>query len=96
MPLVDALNKGPLITSDPENDNWQGYCLVQRFEAGALSTTGHRVTLTLRACSVGLSLDRIYISQADLAVGMDLYDLGLKFPAKSLRNLVEPGGIEPP
>jgi hypothetical protein len=70
--LIDALDKGELTL--PEGTGWAGYCLVQRFEAGALSRSGEQVSLTLRASPVGLSIDRIYISQADQGVGKDLYD----------------------
>jgi hypothetical protein len=71
LPLIDALS-GELTL--PEGTGWAGYCLVQRFEAGALSRSGEQVSLTLRASPVGLSIDRIYISQADQGVGKDLYD----------------------
>src|SRR5262245_6844456 len=69
--LTDALNKGQLIFPD---DRWEGYCLVQRFEAGVLSRSGSLVSLIVRASSTGLSVDRIYISQADPAAGMNPYD----------------------
>ena len=46
---------------------WEGYCLVQRIEPVRLSRSGTQVKLTLRAASVGASIDRIYISQADPA-----------------------------
>jgi len=62
--LTDALNKGQLIFPDP---GWEGYSLVQRFEPGVLSRSGDLVSLTLRASSMGLSIERIYISQADPA-----------------------------
>src|SRR5262249_53214885 len=53
---------------------WQGYTLVQRFETGVLSRSGNLVSLILRASPAGLSIDRIYISQADGTAGMDAYD----------------------
>ena len=54
-------------TLSAEDANWQGYCLVQRIEPVRLSRSGTQVELTLRAGSVGTSIDRIYISQADPA-----------------------------
>jgi hypothetical protein len=72
LPLVEAFNKGELTI--PEGTGWAGYCLVQRFEAGVLSRSGSQISITLRASTAGLSIDRIYISQADPAVGMDPYD----------------------
>jgi hypothetical protein len=47
-----------------DEDNWEGWTLVQRIEAGQLSSGGSQVRLTLRASSASeASIDRIYISQ---------------------------------
>ena len=54
--------------------NWANRCLVQRFQAGALSKSGDTVSLTLRAGPGGLSIQRIYSSQADPTAGADPYD----------------------
>ena len=66
-----ALDPGQLFSV---SNGWAGYCLVQRFEPNVLSRSGELVSITIRASSVGLSIDWIYISQADLAVGTDPYD----------------------
>ncbi len=68
--LAEAL-KGELTLTDA---NWENWTLVQRFEARTLSKSGDKVSLTLRAGSAGASIERIYISQADPAAGMDPYD----------------------
>jgi hypothetical protein len=64
-----AFDPGQLF--DP-TENWQGNCLVQRFEPNVLSRS--LVSITIRASSTGLSIARIWISHADEAVGMDAYD----------------------
>jgi hypothetical protein len=48
--------------------------LVQRFEARALSRSGDKISLTLRAGSAGASIDRIYLSQANPAAGSEPFD----------------------
>jgi hypothetical protein len=69
--LVNALNEGELDTVDR---GWQGYCLVQRFEAFTLSRSGNFVSITLRAPPSGLSIERIYISRPHPSPGADPYD----------------------
>jgi hypothetical protein len=69
--LVNALNEGEL---DTVSRGWQGYCLVQRFEAFTLSRSGNRVSITLRAPQTGLSIERIYISRPHPSPGADPYD----------------------
>src|SRR5262245_35732946 len=66
-----AFDPGQLF--DP-TENWQGNCLVQRFEPNVLSRSGSLVSITIRASLTGLSIVRIWISHADEAVGMDAYD----------------------
>jgi hypothetical protein len=69
--LVNALLEGEL--TGLERD-WQGYCLIQRFEAFVLSRSGNLVSITLRVPQGGLSIERIYISQVDPSPGADPYD----------------------
>lgn len=69
--LVNALNEGQL---DTVGRGWQGYCLVQRFEAFTLSRSGNFVSITLRAPPSGLSIERIYISRPHPSPGADPYD----------------------
>jgi hypothetical protein len=52
----------------------EGWTLIQRFEARALSRSGDKVSLTLRAGSAGASIDRIYLSQANPAAGSEPFD----------------------
>jgi hypothetical protein len=92
LPLFDAFNEGPL---DLESNGWQGRCLVQRIEAGVLSRSGDLVSLTLRASSQGLSIDRIYISQADQAAGMDPYD-SVEYRATMQDTVFKPPLVIPP
>lgn len=69
--LVNALNEDEL---DTVSRNWQGYCLVQRFEAFTLSRSGNFVSITLRVPPSGLSIERIYISRPHPSPGADPYD----------------------
>jgi hypothetical protein len=69
--LVNALHEGEL---DTVGRGWQGYCLVQRFEAFTLSRSGNFVSITLRAPPSGLSIERIYISRPHPSPGADPYD----------------------
>ena len=94
LPLVEAFNKGELTI--PEGTGWAGYCLVQRFEAGALSRSGSQISITLRASTAGLSIDRIYISQADPAVGMDPDDFLPNTLATMQDTLWKPPIVIPP
>jgi len=68
--LAEAL-KGELAITD---SGWEGWTLIQRFEARAISRSGDKVSLTLRAGSAGASIDRIYLSQADPAAGSEPFD----------------------
>ena len=68
--LAEAL-KGELAITD---SGWEGWTLIQRFEARAISRSGDKVSLTLRAGSAGASIDRIYLSQADPAAGSERFD----------------------
>ena len=68
--LAEAL-KGNLTITSP---GWEGWSLVQRFEARALPRSGDKISLTLRADSAGASIDRIYLSQANLAAGSEPFD----------------------
>jgi hypothetical protein len=69
--LFNALPPGELVLSET---GWQGLCIVQRFEANVLSRSGNVVSITLRVPATGISIERIYISPADPAPGMDPYD----------------------
>jgi hypothetical protein len=69
--LFNALPGGELGSSE---QNWQGLCIVQRFEANVLSRSGNVVSITLRVPASGASIERIYISPADQLPGMDPYD----------------------
>jgi hypothetical protein len=58
-----------------DDDEWEGWCLVQRIEPARLSglSSGTNITLTVRASSVSAaSIDRVYISHP--ADGGDPYD----------------------
>ena len=62
LPLTSAYAK----TLTEDTLNWQGYTLVQRIEAAHLAATGPHVRLTVQAASASdVSIDRVYISQAD-------------------------------
>jgi hypothetical protein len=68
--LAEAL-KGALTLI---SSGWEGWSLVQRFEARALSRSGDKISITLRAGSAGASIDRIYLSQANPAAGSEPFD----------------------
>ena len=90
--LTDVL-KGELTLTD---SGWEGYCLVQRFEAGALFKSGDLVSITLRASSAGASIDRIYISQAaDPGPGIDPYD-SVEYRATMQDTAFKPPLVIPP
>src|SRR4029079_3802627 len=90
--LTDVL-KGELTLPDSD---WEGYCLVQRFEAGALFKSGDLVSITLRASSTGASIDRIYISQAvDPGPGIDPYD-SVEYRAAMQDTVFKPPLVIPP
>jgi hypothetical protein len=63
-----------------DGTGWAGFTLVQRIEPAALTASGQppplgQVKITLRTSSTsGASIDRIYISQADPALGANPYD----------------------
>ena len=79
----------------PDSD-WEGFCLVQRFEAGALFKSGDLVSITLRASSAGASIDRIYISQAvDPGPGIDPYD-SVEYRATMQDTAFKPPLVIPP
>jgi hypothetical protein len=90
--LVNALNEGEL---DSVSRGWQGYCLVQRFEAFTLSRSGNRVSITLRAPPSGLSIERIYISQPHPSPGADPYD-SVASGGALLEAMTQPRLVVPP
>lgn len=64
LPLTSAYAK----TLTDDSLNWQGYTLIQRFEAAHLGASGPHVRITLQAASTSdASIDRITISQVDSA-----------------------------
>lgn len=90
--LVDALNIGEL---NLEEGGWQGHCLVQRFEPNVLLRSGGLVSITLRVPPLGLSIDRIYISAADLSPGVDAYD-SVDYRAAIHEIVFKPALVVPP
>jgi hypothetical protein len=78
-------------TGARDSNGWEGFCLVQRIEANRLSISGTRVSLTLRASSVGAAnIQSIYISKPDPAPGRDPYDSAADLTAVTVLPFVVP------
>jgi len=74
-PLFEPIFEQDLFAAPSADEaGWEGYCLVQLIRSSRLSKGGSKVRLTVRASSMSAaSIDRIFISQPDPALGDD-YD----------------------